>query len=80
MTYQEAEKLIDEMDKAFRIGLIKVIILVLVGAILLVFLVPFLEKVWEDFVYWLDCKKWDREHKGEQINGKERTQRTVEKL
>lgn len=63
MTYQEAEKLIDEMNKAFRIGLIKGFILTLVGAIILVFLVPFLEKLWEDFIYWLDCKKWDREHK-----------------
>lgn len=68
MTYQEAEKLIDEMDKAFRIGLIKAIILVLVGAIILFFLVPFLEKVWEDFIYWLDCKKWDRENKKKTLN------------
>lgn len=65
MTYQEAEEIIEEMDKAFKVGIVKIIIILVLGVIICPFLFSTLEKIWEDFVYWLDCKKWDREHKGE---------------
>ena len=63
MTYQEAEQIIEEMDKAFKVGIIKIIIILVLGVIICPFLFSTLEKIWEDFQYWLDCKKWDREHK-----------------
>ncbi len=63
MTVEEAESLIDEIDRAFTIGLVKVLLIVLLGAFVLIFLDNFLEKGWEDFKYWLDCKKWDWEHR-----------------
>lgn len=65
MTYQEAEEIIEEMDKAFKVGIIKIIIILVLGVIICPFLLSTLEKIWEDFQYWLDCKKWDREHKGD---------------
>lgn len=63
MTYQEAEEIIEEMDKAIKVGIIKIIIILVLGVIICPFLFSTLEKIWEDFRYWLDCKKWDREHK-----------------
>lgn len=63
MTYQEAEEIIEEMDKAFKVGIIKIIIILVLGVIICPFLFSTLEKIWDDFQYWLDCKKWDREHK-----------------
>lgn len=63
MTYQEAEEIIEEMDKAFKAGIVKIIIILILGVIICPFLFSTLEKIWEDFQYWLDCKKWDKEHK-----------------
>lgn len=63
MTYQEAEKLIEEIDNALKIAVIKSVVFVLFIAITLCLLSPFIEKIWEDFQYWIDCKKWDRENK-----------------
>jgi hypothetical protein len=30
---------------------------------ILVLLADPLERLWEDFKYWIDCKKWDWENK-----------------
>ena len=63
MTWAEAEKVVDDIDRAVKVGLLKFIGLVVIGFILILFLTPILEKIYEDFKYWLDCKKFDREHK-----------------
>lgn len=63
MTVQEFEILIDEAIRDFKIALLKGFLIAVLGGIILCLLAPFLEKMWEDFRYWLDCKKWDREHK-----------------
>lgn len=63
MTVQEAESLIDEIDKAIKIGIAKGLLIALVGALILCLSENFIGKIWEDFKYWLYCKKWDWEHK-----------------
>lgn len=68
MTYQEAEKLVEEIDNALKIAVIKSVVFVLFIAITLCLLSPFIEKIWEDFQYWIDCKKWDRENKKKKPN------------
>lgn len=68
MTYQEAEEIIEEMDKAFKAGVVKIIIILVLAVIICPFLFSALEKIWEDFQYWLDCKKWDRKNKKKKPN------------
>jgi hypothetical protein len=63
MTYQEAEKLIDETFRETGITFIKIIVAILIGAVILCCIDNSLESLWESFKYWLDCKKWDKEHK-----------------
>lgn len=40
MTIQEAEKLIDDLDKAFKAGLLKATLITVICAMLLFFLLP----------------------------------------
>lgn len=61
MTVQEAEKLIDDLDKAFKAGLLKATLITLIGAVLLFFLTPIIENLYADLRYWWDWKKFDRE-------------------
>lgn len=63
MTYQEAEKLIDEMFRETGITVVKIIVAILIGAIILCCVDTYSENLWESFKYWLDCKKWDKEYK-----------------
>ena len=46
------------------LGVITILgIVSLIGAVILALIENPLENLWEDFKYWLDCKKWDKEHK-----------------
>ena len=63
MTVQEAEKLIDDLDKAFKAGLLKATLITVICAVLLFFLTPIIENLYDDLRYWWDCKKFDREQK-----------------
>lgn len=63
MTYQEAEKLIDETFRETGITVVKIIAAILIGAVILCCIDKPLENLWENIKYWIDCKKWDREHK-----------------
>ena len=65
MTVQEAEKLIDDLDKAFKAGLLKATLITVICAVLLFFLTPIIENLYDDLRYWWDCKKFDRERKKE---------------
>lgn len=65
MTYQEAEKLIDETFRAGEITVIKIIAISLIGAVILALIENPLENIWENIKYWIDCKKWDWEHRKE---------------
>lgn len=63
MTWAEAEKVVDEIDRAFKVGLLKIVGLTVIGFILILFLTPILENIYDDFKYWLYCKKYDRQNK-----------------
>lgn len=65
MTVQEAEKIIDDLDKAFKAGLLKAILITLICATLLFFFTPIIENLYDDLRYWWDWKKFERERKKE---------------
>ena len=63
MTWAEAGKVVDDIDRAFKVGLLKSIIISVIIFIVLFLFSPILENIYDDFRYWLDCKKYDRENK-----------------
>ena len=65
MTVREAEKLIDDLDKAFKAGLLKATLITVICAVLLFFLTPIIENLYDDLRYWWDWKKFEHERKKE---------------